>query len=91
MPPSLGDLEEEARGESEFEREERVRFGIDVEREIAIERADEEIHHEICLGRRTRARLLGRVSPPLLFASPFGKRATKSALRRRRQRQRRQK
>ena len=44
---ALGDLEEEARGESEFEREEHVRFGIDVEREIEIERDDEEIHAEI--------------------------------------------
>ena len=39
--------EDEAREESEFEREEHVRFDIDVEREIEIERADEEIHAEI--------------------------------------------
>ena len=44
---ALDDLEDEAREESEFEREEQVRFGINVEREIEIERADEEIHAEI--------------------------------------------
>jgi len=43
----LEDYEDEAREESEFEREEQVRFGIDVEREIESERADEEIHAEI--------------------------------------------
>ena len=44
---ALDDLEDKAREESEFERDEQVRFGIDMEREIEIERADEEIHAEI--------------------------------------------
>ena len=43
----LEDYEDEAREESEFEREEQVRFDMDVEREIEIERADEETHAEI--------------------------------------------
>jgi hypothetical protein len=44
---ALVEWEDEAREESEFEREERVRFGIDVEIETGIEIADEEIHAEI--------------------------------------------
>ena len=44
---ALDDYEDEAREESEFEREEQVRFGIDLERKIESERADEEIHAEI--------------------------------------------
>jgi hypothetical protein len=44
---ALVEWEDDAREESEIEREERVRFGIDVERETGIEIADEEIHAEI--------------------------------------------
>ena len=53
---ALVEWEEDAREESEVEREERVRFVIDVEIETGIEIADEEIHAEIAwVGRRAHA------------------------------------